>query len=58
MSDKVIGSAEVGRRLDVDPKTVIRWAKDGKIKGFKTPGGWWKFKESVVEDIINNGSNQ
>lgn len=56
MSDRVLASTEVGRRLGVDPKTVIRWAQEGKIKGFKTPGGHWRFKEDTVNDIINGES--
>jgi len=39
---------EVARILRVDPKTVTRWAKDGKIGSFRTPGGHRRFYAAEV----------
>lgn len=33
----------------VDPKTVIRWAKAGRIRATRTPGGQWRIYASAVE---------
>jgi excisionase family DNA binding protein len=40
--------AEIGRILRVDPKTVTRWARDGKLAAVRTPGGHWRFPLAVV----------
>jgi excisionase family DNA binding protein len=40
--------AEIGRILRVDPKTVTRWARDGKLAAVRTPGGHWRFPVAVV----------
>lgn len=40
--------AEVARIFRVDPKTVSRWAKQGRLASFKTPGGHRRFRESDV----------
>lgn len=40
----------------VDPKTVTRWAKAGKIDGFKTPGGHRRYLLSEVERLMNGGA--
>lgn len=35
----------------VDPKTVTRWANEGHIKCFLTPGGQRRFRESDVKEL-------
>ncbi|MCW2868529.1 MAG: binding domain protein excisionase family, partial [Marmoricola sp.] len=35
--------AEVAAILFVDPKTVTRWARAGKLNCFRTPGGHRRF---------------
>lgn len=29
--------------------TVARWAEDGLLRGFKTPGGQWRFRRVDVD---------
>ena len=36
--EKILSCAEVARRFGVDPKTVTRWAKAGKIHAIRTLG--------------------
>lgn len=54
--------AEVASLFRVDPKTVTRWAKAGKLTSIRTLGGHRRYKESEVksllsENINNNHSN-
>jgi excisionase family DNA binding protein len=39
---------EIGRILRVDPKTVTRWCRDGRLPAVRTPGGHWRFPIAVV----------
>jgi excisionase family DNA binding protein len=43
--DSLLTPAEVAAILYVDPKTVTRWAKAGKLNCFRTPGGHRRFSE-------------
>jgi excisionase family DNA binding protein len=33
--------------------TLKRWAADGQVKAFRTPGGWWKFRRSDLDALVN-----
>lgn len=52
-SEDLLTPSEVARKFKVDPKTVTRWAKAGKLNSFKTLGGHRRFKASEVEALIN-----
>jgi excisionase family DNA binding protein len=52
-NDRLLFPREVAAMLRVNPKTVTRWAIDGKIAAVKTPGGHRRFRESVVLAILN-----
>ncbi len=43
-------STEAGRLLGVSPKTIVRWANDGRISCLVTFGGHRRFARSVVEE--------
>ena len=45
---------EVAELFGVDPKTVTRWAKAGKLTSIRTLGGHRRFRKSEVEDLLNN----
>ena len=49
--------AEVASIFRVDPKTVTRWAKAGKLTSIRTLGGHRRYKESEVKALINLISN-
>ena len=49
--------AEVASLFRVDPKTVTRWAKAGKLTSIRTLGGHRRYKESEVKALINLISN-
>jgi excisionase family DNA binding protein len=38
----------------VDPKTVTRWAKAGKLTSIKTLGGHRRYKESEVKSLLES----
>lgn len=39
---------EVADAFCVDPKTVSRWARSGKLKATRTPGGHHRFRRAEV----------
>jgi excisionase family DNA binding protein len=45
--------SEVASRFRVDPKTVTRWAKAGKLTSIRTLGGHRRYKESEVKALLN-----
>lgn len=40
--------AELARMLHVDPKTITRWAIEGRLDAVRTPGGHRRFPLAVV----------
>ena len=50
--------AEVATLFRVDPKTVTRWAKAGKITSIRTLGGHRRYKESEVKSLLTSISKQ
>lgn len=50
--DKLLTPAEVAAMFRVDPKTVTRWAKAGKISAIRTLGGHRRYRESEVRAAL------
>ena len=48
--------AEVASLFRVDPKTVTRWAKAGKLTSIRTLGGHRRYKDSEVQALLNSVS--
>lgn len=46
-----IRTAEAARILRVSPKTVSRWAKEGKIPHVMTLGGHRRFPSTAIEEL-------
>ena len=44
--------AEVAAMFRVDPKTVTRWAKAGKLSSIRTLGGHRRYRESEVRELL------
>jgi excisionase family DNA binding protein len=44
-------TAEVAEILHVSPKTVTRWAKDGKLPHSRTLGGHRRFPAEAIEEL-------
>ena len=47
--------SEVAYLFRVDPKTVTRWAKAGKLTSIRTLGGHRRYKESEVKNLLASG---
>ena len=52
--EKLLTPAEVAALFRVDPKTVTRWAKAGKLTSIKTLGGHRRYKESEVKTLLKS----
>lgn len=46
--------AEVAQLLRVDPKTVTRWARAGKLSSIRTPGGHRRYSETEVRSFLTS----
>ena len=44
--------AEVAKLFRVDPKTVTRWAKVGKLTAIRTLGGHRRYRRSEVQALL------
>lgn len=51
-NDSLLTPAEVAALFRVDPKTVTRWAKAGKITSIRTLGGHRRYRESEVRSLL------
>ena len=47
-ASSLLTPAEVAAAFKVDPKTVTRWAKDGKLNSIRTLGGHRRYLEAEV----------
>jgi excisionase family DNA binding protein len=45
-------TAQVADLLSVSPKTVSRWAKEGKLPFLKTLGGHRRYPEPEIRDLV------
>lgn len=43
---------EVAKRLAVNPETVARWGRSGKLRSIVTPGGHRRYFEADVVAIL------
>jgi excisionase family DNA binding protein len=50
--------SEVATLFRVDPKTVTRWAKAGKISAIRTLGGHRRFHEDEVRGLLGGVPEQ
>jgi excisionase family DNA binding protein len=46
-------AAEVADILHVSPKTVSRWAKEGKLPFMKTLGGHGRYPEAKIRELVD-----
>jgi excisionase family DNA binding protein len=49
---KLLTPGEVAQLFRVDPKTVTRWAKAGKLSSIRTPGGHRRYLENEVRELL------
>jgi excisionase family DNA binding protein len=56
-NDRLLTSRELGEIFRVDPKTVTRWVKAGRLTSVRTLGGHHRFRESEVRALIEGGKD-
>lgn len=50
--EQLLTPAEVAALFRVDPKTVTRWAKAGKLSSIRTLGGHRRYRASEVHALL------
>lgn len=50
--EALLTPAEVAYMFRVDPKTVTRWAKAGKLTSIRTLGGHRRYREAEVRALL------
>jgi excisionase family DNA binding protein len=53
-ADSLLTSHEVGRMLQVNPSSINKWVKDGRIRAFRTPGGHRRIKAADLVIFLKN----
>ena len=51
-AEKLLTPSEVAAIFRVDPKTVTRWAKVGKLSSIRTLGGHRRFRALEVRSLL------
>jgi excisionase family DNA binding protein len=53
---RLLTPAEVATLFRVDPKTVTRWAKAGKLSSIRTLGGHRRYRETEVRELLDRST--
>ncbi|HCG30349.1 MAG: helix-turn-helix domain-containing protein [Dermatophilaceae bacterium] len=51
--EELLTPGEVAQLFRVDPKTVTRWAKSGKLTAIRTLGGHRRYRSSEVHRLLS-----
>jgi excisionase family DNA binding protein len=54
--ETLLTPAEVAEIFRVDPKTVTRWAKAGKLTAIRTLGGHRRYRQSEVQALLRSNT--
>ncbi len=49
--EELLTPAEVAAMFGVNPKTVTRWARSGKVSAIRTPGGHRRFRAREIREL-------
>lgn len=55
---KLLTPSEVAELFRVDPKTVTRWAKMGKLSSIRTLGGHRRYWETEVRSLLESSTSE
>jgi excisionase family DNA binding protein len=55
--EKLLTPAEVAAMFRVDPKTVTRWAKAGKLSSIRTLGGHRRYWDAEIRELLRESTN-
>lgn len=56
--EDLLTPGEFANLMRVDPKTVGRWAKTGRIAAIRTIGGHRRFRVSDIRNMVREGREQ
>ena len=56
--EPLLTPSEVAIMFRVDPKTVTRWAKAGKLTSIRTLGGHRRYREGEVRGLLGGSEQQ
>jgi excisionase family DNA binding protein len=56
--EELLTPSEVASLFRVNPKTVTRWARAGKLNAIRTLGGHRRFRRSEVEQFLAQAEQQ
>lgn len=51
---RLLTPAEVAALFRVDPKTVTRWAQQGKLRPIRTLGGHRRYSEAEIQAFLES----
>jgi len=51
-AESLLTPAEVATMFRVDPKTVTRWAQQGKLRSIRTLGGHRRYREAEIQAFL------
>jgi len=51
--NRLLTPAEVAALFRVDPKTVTRWAQQGKLHSIRTLGGHRRYSEAEIQSFLD-----
>ena len=54
MNQRYIATSDVARMLHVSPKTVSRWAKEGRLPFIRTLGGHRRYPKVEIERLAQS----
>jgi excisionase family DNA binding protein len=57
-TEALLTPSEVATLFRVDPKTVTRWAKAGKLASIRTLGGHRRYRESEVRSLLAGNTTE
>lgn len=53
--EELLTVGQLAQIFNVHPRTVARWADEGKLSSIRTPGGQRRFRRSEVAALLNEG---
>ena len=56
--EQLLTPGEVAALFRVDPKTVTRWAQQGKLSAVRTLGGHRRYRADEVHALLRGGLSQ
>lgn len=52
MAPELLSPTEAAKRIGVHPRTLKRWATDGKVRHVRLPSGHFRFPSDVVAEVL------